>query len=589
MAQFSVNNSNNRFTLTLTVTETNYSVTDNTSTLSWSLDLKANTAYNFSKYSIGLSVVLNGTTVKSQTRAQYIQYSIDDYGTVNLASGSGFVVNHNDDGTKTIPVAFSIDMATQSYTPGPLDGSGTMKLTDIARYSTLSIPTGSSLGVKQTIKVTRPSSQTHTVSWVCGTEKGTLCTKSTDTTIYFTPDIALAAQNTAEPSVTITYTINTTDVGSKTYSVAYKIPDSVKPKVDTEKLVITDATSYYNTYGGYVQGWSKLLITCTPTLAYGSPISSYTITADGKTYTSNPATTEVIRDDSKVVVSAVVKDARERTSEPVTKEVAVIPYTPPVVTLDVYRCDQSGNRSEEGAYMKISMSAEISSLNGKNAATYTITYSGAASGKIEGSGETYTSDAIECDSAKACSVSVVVNDALSNGTATSAVPIAFTLMEFYHTGKGVAFGKVASWDGFDCAMDARFTGATALPASVTIGSKSVAAFVTECGTSGIWTYRKWSNGIAECWGTSDEVTVTTWNSWGGMYTAANVIKAYNYPFTFKSIPALQITYRAVAMGGLHYVESTGTTTATPAVSIMRGTSATGLKGCAHFYAIGKIS
>lgn len=30
--------------------------------------------------------------------------------------------------------------------------------------------------------------------------------------------------------------------------------------------------------------------------------------------------------------------------------------------------------------------------------------------------------------------------------------------------------------------------------------KSNADFVVEQGTSGIWTYRKWNSGIAECWG-----------------------------------------------------------------------------------------
>ena len=280
MAKFSVNNSNNRFTLTLTVTEASYSVADNTSTCDWSLDLKANTAWNFYLYSIGLSVQLNGTTVKSQTKAQKIQYSIDDYGTVNLAKGSGFVVKHNDDGTKNMAVAFSIDMKSEDFTPGPLSGSGTMALTTIARYSTLTIPSGGQLGVKQVIKVTRPSSLTHTVSWVCGTAKGTLCTNSTATSLDFTPDIELAKQETKKQSVTVTFTIATTGVGSKTYSADYAIPAGVKPSLTID---ISDATSYYDTYGGYVQGWSKLKITANPTLAYDSPIVSYNIIADGKT------------------------------------------------------------------------------------------------------------------------------------------------------------------------------------------------------------------------------------------------------------------------------------------------------------------
>ena len=461
MAQYSVNNSNGRFTLTLTVTETSYSVADNTSTLSWSLDLKANTSYNFYLYSIGLSVVLNGTTVKSQTKAQRIQYSIDKYGSINLASGSGFVVKHNDDGSKSIPVVFSIDMDSESFTPGPLSGSGTMALTTIARYSTLTIPSGGTLGVAQTITVNRPSSLTHTVSWVCGTAKGTLCTNSTATTLGFTPDIALAAQNTKDQSVTITFTITTIGVGDKTYPVSYAIPASVKPSLS---ISVEDATNYYDTYGGYVQGWSRLKITGTPTLAYNSPISSYTVTADKKTYTGNPVTTDVISSGTKVSIAAYVTDQRTRSSDVEEAEVDVIPYSPPTVTLNAYRCDEDGTENDEGSHMIIVLSSKISSLNGKNTANYSITYSGGAYGEQTGDGLDWTSEPIACDVSKPCAIEVVVYDDLSNGTASATIPIAFTLMEFYNTGKGVSFGKVATKDGFDCAMPAYFTGGLFLDA-----------------------------------------------------------------------------------------------------------------------------
>lgn len=32
-------------------------------------------------------------------------------------------------------------------------------------------------------------------------------------------------------------------------------------------------------------------------------------------------------------------------------------------------------------------------------------------------------------------------------------------------------------------------------------------YVVERGTSGIWTYRKWASGIAECWGTSSSTQI----------------------------------------------------------------------------------
>ena len=481
MPSLSVNNSNNRFTLTLTVTETATSVANNTSTVTWSLDLKANTAYNFSTYAIGYSVALNGVTVGYQSRADRIQYSIADYGTLHLAGGSGVVLNHADDGSLVMPVSFSIDMASADYTPGAMSSSGTMTLTKLARYSTLTVPNGT-LGTAQTITVVQQSTNhTHTIKWVCGTAGGTIATESSATSFTFTPDISLAAQNTAGTSVVITFTITTTGVGDRQTTATYAIPASVKPSVS---LSVYDAAGYLSTYGADVQGWSKLAITATPTLAYSSPIASYAIMADGKTYTSSPVTTDVVQNVGTLSLAAKVTDARTRPSDVATTSITVLEYAKPTVTVTAYRCNSSGTADSEGAYMKLGFTATISSLNGKNAATYTIKYrKGAdAATTLTGNGTTYTSDAIACDVSQVWTVEVTVADKLSSTTQSGVIPIAFTLMDFYSSGKGVAFGKVAIRDGFDCAMAAHFTGETELPSSVVIGGKTLLNLIYPLGS-----------------------------------------------------------------------------------------------------------
>ena len=35
-------------------------------------------------------------------------------------------------------------------------------------------------------------------------------------------------------------------------------------------------------------------------------------------------------------------------------------------------------------------------------------------------------------------------------------------------------------------------------------------YIVEQGTSGIWTYRKWNSGIAECWGTEKKTATVTY-------------------------------------------------------------------------------
>lgn len=53
------------------------------------------------------------------------------------------------------------------------------------------------------------------------------------------------------------------------------------------------------------------------------------------------------------------------------------------------------------------------------------------------------------------------------------------------------------------------------------GLYDCADYVVEQGTSGIWTYRKWASGIAECWGSYTETKTHTGTTLGGYaYTAA---------------------------------------------------------------------
>lgn len=128
----SVNNSNNRFTLKLTLTEGDYSIANNSSPVTYKLELIANTSAHFTDYMMGSSITLGGVNVHYQARTKY--YSIADYGTLLLASGSK-TFTHNGDGSLDLSVSYSIDMASASYTPGALSGTGSFSLTKIPRYA----------------------------------------------------------------------------------------------------------------------------------------------------------------------------------------------------------------------------------------------------------------------------------------------------------------------------------------------------------------------------------------------------------------------------------------------------------------------
>lgn len=324
----------------------------------------------------------------------------------------------------------------------------------------ISAPNGT-LGTSLTLNLTRyNTSFTDTITYKCGSASGTVKSGSTSATVAWNSTngntVGLAAQNTSGQSVEVTFTVTTysgsTVVGTNTTKVTMAIPSTVKPSV---ALSVSDAAGYLSTYGAYVQGYSKLKITATPTLAYGSPIKTYAITADGASYATTPVTTAALKGKGTLTITAKVTDARTRPSDMVSQNITVLEYAKPVVNLSAYRCNSSGTADSEGAYMKIVVTSTISSLNSKNSATYKVVYPG---GTLTGNGTSFTSSVLSCDVSSTHNIEVTITDKLSSTTKAVVVPIAYTLVDYYNTGRGVSFGKVGTRDGFDCAMPAYFTG-----------------------------------------------------------------------------------------------------------------------------------
>lgn len=80
-------------------------------------------------------------------------------------------------------------------------------------------------------------------------------------------------------------------------------------------------------------------------------------------------------------------------------------------------------------------------------------------------------------------------------------------------------------------------------------------YVVDQGTSGIWSYRKWASGHAECWG-STSVTRTFTNAWGSLYVCSPTT-AIAYPFTFVERPNETATARTSSPACWLYSDSSG--------------------------------
>lgn len=353
------------YTVSWTATQ---DVNTNKSTVKWTLKAVGGSSSWYAERTLKVNITsdntLSGTTSYSKT-SRVERYT----GTIKTGT---FTVTHNSNGDAKFKISVQAAVYVSSVN---CTGSSTFTLTNIPRKSTLSVANGT-LGTEQTLTVTRKSTSfTHTIVAKCGDQSKTIVSKSTDTSIEFTPPLAWASENTSGTSLSVTYTITTyngsTSVGSNNYPVTCSIPSTVKPSCS---IAVSDPTGYAEEYGAYIKGLSKFKVVVTPKLAYESAIASYSTTANGATYTNASFTTDVLNSSGILTVKATVKDKRGRSGS-ASKELTVLNYAVPKISkLTVHRCNADGTENNEGGYVKVTFSGSVTSLNSKNSATYKLLY-----------------------------------------------------------------------------------------------------------------------------------------------------------------------------------------------------------------------
>lgn len=337
------------------------SIANNTSTLKLTLYIYDGTGLSYNLDSNSCYYTLQGTKV-------YQTYSYSAKGWYTLGSKT-ITVSHSDDGTGSANLSAEWHSGfTSSYTPSSLSVSQTVTLPTIPRASTVS---GSlTLGSAGVITVNRASTSfTHTVKLKCGTEQVTLCTKSTTTSLSYTPPLSWAAYNVNGTTVDITATTTTYDgdtvMGTATNVLSAAIPASVKP---TLSISLEDTAGYKDTYG-WVQSKSKLKVTYTASGAQGSAIASKSLTIGGES--ADPDGENALSKSGSIVVLASVTDTRGRTAS-VRSTITVTAYAPPSISdLTFARGTYSSNtwsESANGADLKVTLNCSVS------VSTATITF-----------------------------------------------------------------------------------------------------------------------------------------------------------------------------------------------------------------------
>lgn len=114
-------------------------------------------------------------------------------------------------------------------------------------------------------------------------------------------------------------------------------------------------------------------------------------------------------------------------------------------------------------------------------------------------------------------------------------------------------------------------------------SQTSSDYVVEQGTDGIWTYRKWNSGIAECWGVHNQSNANINNAWGsaGFYLALDSIP---FPISFIDEPVVSLSAKTNMGQCIATIQALNNTAVIPFV--WRGTSLTGTVVTTRIYAIG---
>ena len=178
-------------TLRFSWSRTSYSIPNNTSTISWKLQLiSTSSGAIYSSASKTWKVTVNGTPYTGT-----VSVSIANNATKTLASGSTTIA-HNNDGTKTFAYSFSqaFDITFSNAWIGTVSGSSSGTLDTIPRVSSVSA-TNATIGSATTITISRASSSfTHTLRYSFCNLNETIVAKTSSTSYSWTLPTKFYAQ-----------------------------------------------------------------------------------------------------------------------------------------------------------------------------------------------------------------------------------------------------------------------------------------------------------------------------------------------------------------------------------------------------------
>lgn len=415
-------------------------------------------------YYVSADVTADGVPVASFYRIT-VDGDADAWNTTDINQTSAAIYHDAATGAKSVTLTATLTGDLFSNDAGWTAGSGTtvsvtVDLTTIPRMSEVSAPNGV-IGSALTISVSRKSTAyTHTLTYAFGSASGTIVSGSTAGAISWTPPLALCSQIPNAASGTCTITCLTYDgstlIGTSTCTMLLTVPNSVGLTVSDGWAVV----ALYNEgavsgFGTYVQGYSKAQVTFDSSKisianAYGAAIASYSITHNGSTIGS-PYRTGVLGTAGAQSIVCTVTDTRGRTVSQ-TLTITVEAYANPTLSdISIFRCMSNGTAADDGTYLSVTATGNISSVDGENSMTITAavrTVGGSYGDEAAAeSGKTAVLFDGLVSAVQTYEVRLTLTDRLGNtSTFTMVIPTANVFFNGRAGGNGAAFGKYAEED-----------------------------------------------------------------------------------------------------------------------------------------------
>ena len=449
--------------------------------------------------------VLNINNVPYSFSAKVTLPANNTYVTVYTKTVSG--IEHNPDGTKSVPISVTGGISGTTYTSTTLSGNAV--LDTILRASSLSVPQSINTGTSLVTTIT-PVNTTfrHKVQYIIdGVAKYTsnYIDAGTNTFSYTIPHSWLPSSTSKSMTVRLyTYTSNgTSAIGQKDATTTVNVPASIKP--DISSFVATVGSGGLG--GLYVQGKSTVKLTCTAIMGSNASVTSYVFTGPGvnTTSTNNTVTSGVITSSGVLTYKVKVTDSRGRYDEG-TVSIVVYPYAEPkIISITAQRCNSSGTLTKDGTYTKVTVATTYSSINGNNTRSVVLFNSkDSTSGKptettvissTNGS-NTYTGvygSGFKIDTSY--TISAKITDSYTSNTLSVPLGVAQRAFNIAKYGNGVAIGglsTVTTKDAsglFECNWDAKFTkdvnitGAESVGGNLTVTGSTTSGSIVSSGNT----------------------------------------------------------------------------------------------------------